>query len=227
MTDNSAPTQQATGDAALHGVRCRADRMMTLLLLAHFPVALAFAALHGTWLTALVVGSITAFGPLALAARRPGALETRLAIAAGCMACSALVIHESHGAIEVHFHIFSVLAFLVVYRDWRVIVFAAGVIAAHHVSFDIIQRAGGPLWLVPAGRGGFEMLLIHAAFVVVETIVLIYLANAQERETRAIAAMREQDAGEAERLNALAQALERRDLTAAKDVQSDDGALGA
>ena len=54
--------------------------MMTLLLLAHFPVALAFAALHGTWLPALVVGSIASFGPLALAARRPGSLETRLAV---------------------------------------------------------------------------------------------------------------------------------------------------
>jgi methyl-accepting chemotaxis protein len=218
---------ETSAAAALLEVRKRADRMMTLLLLAHLPVALAFAALHGTWLLALVVGSIASFGPLALAARRPGALETRMAVAAACMAYSALLIHQSHGAIEVHFHIFSVLAFLVVYRDWRVIVFAAGVIAVHHVSFDLVQRADGPLYLVPAGRGGFEMVLIHAAFVVVEAVVLIYLSKSQERETVAIAAMREQEAAEAERLNKLAQALERRDLTAAGDVQDHEGALGA
>ena len=39
--------------------------------------------------------------------------------------------------------------------------------------------------------------------------------------------MREQEAAEAERLNALAQALERRDLTAVEHIESHDGALGA
>ena len=43
------------------------------------------------------------------------------------MAYSALFISQSHGLIEMHFHIFGALAFLLVYRDWRVIVIAAGV----------------------------------------------------------------------------------------------------
>jgi methyl-accepting chemotaxis protein len=188
MTENSQITAAAAGDAALHEVRCKADRTMSLLLLAHVPVALGLATLHGTWLVALVVGAIAAGIPLALAARHPGAMVTRVAMAVGFMAFSVLFIQQAHGAIELHFHIFGVLAFLLVYRDWRVIVVGAAVIAVHHVVFDAVQRAGGPLFLVPAGRGGLAMVSVHAAFVVVESAVLLYLAVAQERETRTIAA---------------------------------------
>jgi methyl-accepting chemotaxis protein len=218
---------ETSAAAALLEVRKRADRTMSLLLLAHLPVALALAAIHGTWLLAIVVGAIASFGPLMLAARCPGALVTRLVMAVAFMTYSVLFIQQTHGAIELHFHIFGVLAFLVIYRDWRVPVVAAAFIAVHHVVFDQIQRAGGDVWLVPAGRGGIPMIAVHAAFVVVETAVLVYLAISQERETVAIAAMREQEAAEAERLNKLAQALERRDLTAAEDVKTHDGALGA
>jgi methyl-accepting chemotaxis protein len=227
MTENSQITAAAAGDAALHEVRCKADRTMSLLLLAHVPVALGLATLHGTWLVAFVVGAIAAGIPLALATRHPGAMVTRVAMAVGFMAFSVLFIQQAHGAIELHFHIFGVLAFLLVYRDWRVIVVGAAVIAVHHVVFDAVQRAGGPLFLVPAGRGGLAMVSVHAAFVVVESAVLLYLAVAQERETRTIAAMRHQEAAEAERLHELAQALERRDLTASGHVQDSEGALGA
>ena len=53
---------------------------------------------------------------------------TRLAIAVGFMLYAALLIHESNGMVELHFHIFAALAFLLVYRDWRVPVVAAAVI---------------------------------------------------------------------------------------------------
>ena len=218
---------ETSSAAALRTVRRRADRTMSLLLLAHLPVALALATLHGTWLLAIVVGGLASFVPLALASRRPGALITRLAVAVAFMTYSVLFIQQVHGEIELHFHIFAVLAFLVVYRDWRVPVAAAAVIAVHHLSFDFIQRAGGAVWVMPVGHGGVPMVLVHAVFVVVETAVLIYLALAQERETVEIAAMREQEAAEGARLHELAQALERRDLTAAEHVKAHDGALGA
>jgi methyl-accepting chemotaxis protein len=116
---------------------------------------------------------------------------------------------------------------MVVYRDWRVPVVGAVVIAVHHVVFDQIQRAGGSVYLMPHGQGGVGKVLIHAALVVFEAAVLIYLAKSQERETVQIAAMREHEAAENERLFDLARALESRDLTAAERVQVSDGALGA
>jgi hypothetical protein len=41
---------EARADAMLHEERVRADRVLSLLLLAHLPFALAVAALHGMWL---------------------------------------------------------------------------------------------------------------------------------------------------------------------------------
>ena len=38
--------------------------------------------------------------------------------------------------IEMHFHIFAILAFLLLYRDWRVPVAGAVVVALHHVLFN-------------------------------------------------------------------------------------------
>ena len=55
----------------LNQIRSRADRVLALLIVAHFPVALALAPLHDTWLAAILWGgSISAdklslFGALA------------------------------------------------------------------------------------------------------------------------------------------------------------------
>ena len=50
MTSVPAPADQ------LLEVRRGADRLLSLLLVLHFPAALGLAALHGTWLAALLVG---------------------------------------------------------------------------------------------------------------------------------------------------------------------------
>src|SRR3954454_18700639 len=220
-------TTTARSTTALDAVRRRADRVMSGLLLAHFPVALGLASVHGTWLLAVVVRGAASLIPLALAQSRPGAPVTRFAVAIGFITYSVLFIDQTHGMLEMHFHIFGGLAFMVVYRDWRVPGVGASVIAVHHIVFDQIQRAVGGVYLMPPGTGGIAKVLIHAALVVFEAAVLIYLAKSQERETLQIAKMREHEAAENERLFDLARALESRDLTAAERVEISDGALGA
>ena len=110
-----------------------------------------------------------------------GALPTRLFIAAAFMVLSAALIHEGGGLIELHFAIFVALAFLVIYRDWRPVVVAAGVIAVHHVAFAQAQHSGFGVRIFPdaASMGLTELyglVALHAAFVVVETAVLCVLA---------------------------------------------------
>jgi hypothetical protein len=48
----------------------------------------------------------------------PGRRSTRMVNASVFMAFSALLIHQTHGMIEMHFAIFGLLAFLLFYRDW-------------------------------------------------------------------------------------------------------------
>ena len=126
--------------------------------------------LHGTWIAALLVGGGVSAGAYLLAQRAPGAFSTRAFIAVGLVGllarCSS---HQAHGLIEMHFHFFGALAFLLVYRDWRVIVIAAGAIAVHHLGFMVLQSAGAPVWVMPHGHLGLGMVLLHAVFVVFES----------------------------------------------------------
>jgi methyl-accepting chemotaxis protein len=209
----------------LRNLRSDADRLLATLLLVHFPFAVALAALHGTWVTAIVVGAGLSGGAWVLAQRAPGAESTRFVIAAAFAGYSALLIHESGGMIELHFHIFSWLAFMLIYRDWRVPVVGAAIVAVQHVGFALLQRAGTGVHLVPAGRATFTLITIHAAFVVFETIVLVVLARSLERETVETVELRAADAAERERLQFLAAALARRDLTVANEADAAANAL--
>jgi PAS domain S-box-containing protein len=81
---------------------------------------------------AIFLGGVISSVPVALAVLRPGAPLTRYTVAIAQMCYSALFIHLSGGRIETHFHVFGSLAFLSIYRDWRVLVPATVVVALDH-----------------------------------------------------------------------------------------------
>ncbi len=164
--------------------RKQADRLLSTVLLLHVPVALALAAWHSTWLAAVLVSLIAAGVPFWLSRTRAGETITRHAVGAGFMVFSALFIHQSHGVVELHFHIFASLAFLLAYRDWTVPLSAAAIIAVHHVTFHLLHHAGLGVHLLNHD-GGFVWVLVHAAFVVFETSVLIFLARQLAAEANA------------------------------------------
>jgi methyl-accepting chemotaxis protein len=163
--------------------RAEVDRTLGLLILAHFPVALALAMLHGTWTLALGVGGVVSLGVFWLTRANAGAPATRYAVATAFMTYSALFIHQTNGMIELHFHIFVCLAFLLTYRDWHVPVVAAAVIAVHHVAFMFIQNAGVSAYAFPKGHHTeFGLVALHAGFVVMETAVLVWMSLRLARE---------------------------------------------
>ena len=86
------------------------------------------------WLAICLGGIITSL-PVFLALTQPGKTLTRHVIAIGQMLMSALLIHLTGGRIETHFHVFGSLAFLAIYRDWRVLLSATVVLV-----FSIIDR---------------------------------------------------------------------------------------
>jgi methyl-accepting chemotaxis protein len=159
-----------------------ADRLLGAVLLAHLPVALLLGAIYQAWTSALLVGVPLALGAFALSRTRAGATATRFLLGVAFMAFSALFIHQSRGLIELHFHVFASLAFLLAYRDWKVPVVAAGVIAVHHVAFHFLQMAGVGVYLLNHSQHGTLIVAVHAAFVVFETAVLVFLARQLEAE---------------------------------------------
>lgn len=160
-----------------------ADKTLTVVLWLLLGVSLLLASWHDTWLEALLIGVPAASVPFIL--RRisePGALYTRLAVAVSLMVFSALMIHQARGMLEFHFAIFCFLAFLLYYRDWKPIVLAAVVIAVHHVSFYFMQQNQVPVFAYPS-TDNFWIVLLHAAFVVAETAVLLLFSRRMRSET--------------------------------------------
>jgi len=162
-----------------------ADRVLFCVLTALLPVSFALAPWHHTWPEALTIG-VPAWAVCAWLTRRyGGAPVTRCAIAASLMIFAALLIHQAHGMIEVHFSVFVLLALLLFYRDWVPLAVAAAVVTGLHLGIDALQRAGQPVWVF-ASAGGIGVVLAHALFVVVETALLVWMAVQLRREITAM-----------------------------------------
>ena len=158
------------------------DRIMVGVSWLLLVTSLGLAGWYNTWQEALLIGLPAALVPSALLALAPGSLVSRMSNAAAFMIFSALMIHQAHGMIEMHFAIFVLLAFLLFYRDWKPIVAAAAIIAVHHLSFNYLQASGAPVYVF-ATRTGIDLVLVHAAFVVFETAILVYMAVLFRRES--------------------------------------------
>lgn len=150
------------------------DKLFLFVLLGLFFVSFGLSYIHNTLILALLVGIPSTLIPIILMYTLPGALITRSAVAVALMVYCALHIHQTHGVTEVHFGIFVLLAFLLAYQDWRVILIAALTVAVHHLVFNFLQEQGVNVYCFT--MPGFHHVLIHAAYVVVEAGLLIYMA---------------------------------------------------
>ena len=177
-------------ERALRAIHERGDKMMTVVCWLLWLAALCFAPWHGEWTAALVVGTPMALIATVLCSTCRGRLITRLSIAAIFMIFSGLLIHEGHGLIETHFSIFALLAFLLYYRDWRPVLCGALVIAAEHYIICQLQMSGAPVYVFPDGHS-CTMVWVHAAYVMIEAVVLSYLGAAIRQEALESAAIAE------------------------------------
>jgi len=161
----------------------RGHRLMSIVAAGLLLAGFALAGWHGTWVEAALIGIPALVVPVALARMMPHALITRLAFGFAFMIFAALHIHQAHGMIEMHFGIFVLLAFLLYYRDPWPVVGAAGLIAVHHLGFNYLQVSGAPVFVFEQ-RTGFDIVMLHALYVVVETVVLVMIARQLGSEGR-------------------------------------------
>jgi methyl-accepting chemotaxis protein len=161
-------------------IQARADKLMIGIVWALMGFSLALAPWHDTWTWALGVGLPTALVSTALVVGAPGRLLTRLCMAAAFMIFTALNIQQAAGMIEMHFAVFVLMAFLLSYRDWRPIILATLLIAAHHLSFNYLQQLGYGVMCFTTP--GLRIVLTHAAYVVMDAAVLSYLSVIMRQE---------------------------------------------
>jgi methyl-accepting chemotaxis protein len=169
--------------------------------------SICLAPWHGTWTPVLLLGVPTAVLPILFIWKAPGALFTRMMVAAATMIFCGLNIDQSHGLDELHFGIFVLLALLVIYQDWRLIGGAAAVIAVHHLLFNYLQAAHYQVWVFTTPD--LTMVFVHAAYVVVETVAICYVAAVLSKKTEETASSR---AELQEHLNAMRSVIEQTEL---------------
>jgi methyl-accepting chemotaxis protein len=162
-----------------HGHISTVNKFFLPVLWLLFLFSLALAPWYGTWGPALLVGLPAAAIPTALMFTTPHALLTRLSVGVAMMVFCALNIHQAYGMTELHFGIFVLLALLVFYQDWRVIVGAAVVVALHHLTFNYLQELGYGTMCLTKPRLG--VIVVHAVYVVIEAAALCHLAFTLQR----------------------------------------------
>ena len=132
---------------------------------------------------AVLGGGLLISLPVYLGFRQPGEVLTRHSISAAQMLVSALLIHLTGGRIETHFHVFGSLAFLAFYRDWKVLVTAAAVIAADHILRGLLL----PWSIFGILTADPWRSLEHIAWVVLEVFILVKCCLRSMREMEQIA----------------------------------------
>lgn len=155
------------------------DKLVLWLLVAHLPFIFFIVPMgYGTHIEGAIPALIVVLASWYVYSTMPGTFFSRSVIAAGMMMMSMIFIMQQFGRIEMHFHIFATLAFLIIWRDYRVILVAAVVIAAHHAASVPLQLSGASIgntpFIVYAQSCDWTTFAVHAAFVVMESAVLVF-----------------------------------------------------
>jgi len=139
------------------------------------PLFMAVAWANGTGVVlALVLSSLVMAGPTVAHLTLPNARHTSVTVGIAAMCMGGLLVHFGQGPmqIEMHFYFFSLLAVLSAFGNPMVIVAAAVTVTLHHTVI---------WWLLPESvfnyDAGFFVVLVHASFVVVESVAAVYMAR--------------------------------------------------
>lgn len=157
------------------------NKIMFITLLVHAPFPVLFGLNYETlYLNLMTTCVLTFLNLLTFFTFKKDELYSYLASIL-LLGYSAAFIQAQLGRIEMHFHVFVALAMLTVFQNWRPIVTGAAFIAIHHAVFNILQDqkvniAGYKIVIFNYGCG-WDVVGLHAFFVIVETIFLIFVTK--------------------------------------------------
>ncbi|MBA6352009.1 MULTISPECIES: methyl-accepting chemotaxis protein [unclassified Colwellia] len=161
------------------------NTLFTYLLCILFAESLLLAFIYDSYLSALIIGLPALLVPIYFyKTAGDGAISGHVS-ALAVMIFAALHIHQAQGLIEVHFEIFILLAFLIIFQDWRVFITAILVVAVHHFSFYYLQVNDTGVYIFDEDRLLFSTVIIHAVYAITESIIAGYIAHSMKVESEA------------------------------------------
>ncbi len=172
-----APNSSTVGNEAI-----RNHNLFAFILIFQVAMSIAIGFFTDTLVLGLVIGVLVASVPLILGRLQPESAVSRHAVAIGTQLLAALLIQQTMGMTEMHFAVFVMLAFLTVFRDWKIIITGTLVIAIHHVAGFVAQTYGGGIVVFEDAKPAFLLLVIHAAFAVTECAILSVMAHRANKE---------------------------------------------
>ena len=199
----ATPIAEADGPTAgqlyAHAVRdnnARTDQLLAGLMVVQFAAGVVIAVvvsprawagveatIHPHVVASVVLGAMITAVPVWLAVARAGRASTRMVMAVGQMLFGTLLIHLTGGRIETHFHVFGSLAFLALYRDWRVLMVATAVAGVDHA----LRGALLPISVYGTAAASHWRWAEHVAWVAFEDVILVIGAVRGDREMRRVA----------------------------------------
>jgi len=163
-----------------------ADLFMLRLIFAHwFLVSTLAGYLFDAYLLGFIGGGILFFITLYAYKHHKATQTYRYIVALVLITFSIIMIQQSQGRIEMHFHIFGALSFLVIYKDYKLISLGSTFIILHHLLFNYLQQAnvsifGNPIIVFNYGCS-MDIVLLHAAFVVFEWFILNQIVKRMDK----------------------------------------------
>lgn len=164
------------------------DRVMLLLLALQWIVATFITSIkYDTYYYGFFSGALVVLPLLFLYRYLKGERYYRYFIAVAMMLFSVIFIQQYLGRIEMHFHVFIGMAILTLYKDVMPLIIAAATTIAHHLLFNYLQLYEVSLFDMPVmvfNYGcGFDIVILHAVFVIIELFVLGYMVRLQIEHT--------------------------------------------
>ncbi|MDD2653361.1 MAG: EAL domain-containing protein [Sulfurimonas sp.] len=164
------------------------DRVMLRLLVLQWAIATFVTSIkYSTYYYGFFSGALIVLPLVLLYKHLKGERYFRYFIAVAMMLFSVIFIQQYLGRIEMHFHVFIAMAILTLYKDVMPLVFAAATTIIHHIVFNYLQLYEVSLFDMPVmvfNYGcGFDIVILHAIFVIIELFVLGYIVRLQIEHT--------------------------------------------
>lgn len=160
----------------LHALQQKVARALTVLAIIDIPILMIVAwSLHlPVWSTGAIAGLLATAPIMALLLKRP-VIVIAFALDVALIGQTSLFVFDFGGhpwQADMHFYYFAVLAMLSAFCEWKVLVAAAALVAAHHLSLNTFL----PEAIYPNGSN-LLLTLVHTIIIVIETTMLIIVGR--------------------------------------------------
>ena len=163
----------------------RTHAVFRYVLIIQLLMSIGIGYVTGSMALGLGLGLVICIPAIVVGLRSPLSSMSRHMVAMATQLMAALHIQQTMGMTEMHFQVFVILAFLSFFRDWKVIITGTLVVAIHHIGGFIMQHTGGAVIVFEDSSPSFIILVIHAAFAIVECAVLAFVAHKSRKEADA------------------------------------------